>query len=142
MKTLLALIISLTTLSAFAGEITLMDRATWNFYPSSSYTQDFEINKELGRAWVSLKFNDGSEGASYDEQRVKVEGLSFNPTTSQIQLDVDGVQIICANVKINFFGTKIRPTGKCTFKQKNYSVKVDNGYEVETIQKLKITLNY
>ena len=142
MKTLLALIISLTTFSAVAGEIKVFDRPTWNYSQIISFNPDFALNKELGRAWVNISFTEVGEGpVSYDE-RIQVEGLSFNSTTSQIQLDVDGVQIICANVKTNFFGTKIKPTGLCSFKQKYYSVKVDNGFEIETVQKIKITLNY
>ena len=139
----MGLFLTLTTLSAFAGEITIFDKSTSWGYATSSYSQDFDLNPELGRVWVSVKFADGSEGPSYDETRVKVEGLSFNPTTSQIQLDVEGVQVICANVKISrFSGTRIRPTGNCTFKQKYYSVKVDDGFEIKTVEKLKITLNY
>lgn len=142
MKTLIGLFLTFTTLSAFAGEITVLDRNLWSYTTTTSYAQEFDINPELGRAWITLKFSDGSDGPVYNDERVKVEGLSFNPTTSQVQLDVDGVQIICANVKIRRFSTTIRPTGKCVIKQKQYSVKVDNGYEVETIEKLKITLNY
>lgn len=142
MKTLIGLFLTLSTLSAIAGEITILDRAEWTHSYSTSYTQEFEINPELGRAWVTVKFSDGSDGPVYNDERFKIEGLSFNTTTSQIQLDVDGVQINCANVKIGRFSTRIRPTGKCTFKKKYYSVKVDNGYEVETVQKFKITLNY
>jgi hypothetical protein len=143
MKTLIGLFLTLTTLSAFAGEITVLDRTVTSYNYSRSFAQDFEINTELGRAWLNLKFSDGnSDGPAYDEERIKIEGLSFNPTTSQIQLDVDGVQVICANVKIGRLSTRIRPTGKCSFKQKNYTVKVDDGFEVNEVEKLKITLNY
>jgi hypothetical protein len=143
MKTLIGLLLTLSTLSAFAGEITVLDRTVTSYNYSRSFAQDFEINTELGRAWLNLKFSDGnSDGPGYDEERIKIEGLSFNPTTSQIQLDVDGVQVICANVKIGRLSTRIRPTGKCAFKQKNYTVKVDDGFEVYEVEKLKITLNY
>lgn len=143
MKALTALFLALTTFSAFAGEITFFDRATAITYsPVSSYSQEFEINAELGRAWVNVQYSEGSEGPSYNEERIKIEGLSFNTTTSQIQLDVEGVQVVCANVKIGRFNTKIKPTGKCTFKQKYYLVKVDTGFEIRNVEKLKITLNY
>jgi hypothetical protein len=142
MKTLIGLFLTLTAFSATAGEITIYDRAIGQSYGISSYSQDFDMNPELGRVWVSVKFNDGSEGPSYDEDRIKLEGLSFNATTSQIQLDVDGVQTICANVKLSRRSYRIRPTGNCTFKQKHYSVKVDDGFEVRTVEKLKILLKY
>lgn len=143
MKNFLALIITLTSLSAFAGEIKIFDRATWEYGQAYSYSPTLEINKDLGRAWVNISFITTGDGPVYSDERVKIEGLSFNPTTSQIQLDVEGVQIICANVKTSrFLGTTIKPTGKCTFNQKFYTVNVDNGYEIEKVQKIKITLNY
>lgn len=142
MKMLISLILTLTTLSAFAGEITIVDRELWSFGPVSSYSQEFDFNAELGRSWVVLKYSDNSDGPSYTDERIKLEGLSFNTTTSQIQLDVDGVQVVCANVKIGRLSTRIRPTGNCSFKQKIYTVKVDDGFEVKKIDKLKITLNY
>lgn len=142
MKTLITLLFAISSLSAVAGEITFFDRPTMDHWRVISYTPAFAINKDLGRAWVEVDFLEMNEGPVTTAEKVKIEGLSFNPTTSQIQLDVEGVQIICANVKINFWGTKIRPTGKCPFKQTTYSVQVDDGYEISTIERHKISLKY
>lgn len=143
MKTLLALIISLTSLSALAGEIKVYDRPTWEYGQAYSYSPSLEINKDLGRAWVNISFVTLGDGPLYSDKRVQIEGLSYNSTTNQVLLDVEGTQIVCANVKTSrVFGTNIKPTGNCTFKQKNYTVEVDNGFEIEKVQKIKITLNY
>jgi hypothetical protein len=142
MKRILAIILSFTAFSALAGEIKLYDRPTYETSQISSIREQFEINPQLGRAWVNMKFDEVGDGPVFYDQRVQVAGLSYNSTSSEILLDVEGTQIVCANVKINFFGVHIKNTGKCTFAQKRYNVKVDNGYEVETIQKLKISLVY
>ncbi len=105
-----------------AGEIKAYDRPTYETSQISSIRKQFEINPQLGRAWVNMKFDELGDG------------LVFNSTLSEILLDVEGTQIVCANVKINFFGVHIKNTGKCTFAQKRYNV--------ETIQKLKISLVY
>ena len=142
MKMLISLMLSLTAFSALAGEIKIFDRPTYEFSQVSNIRPEFAINADLGRAWVNLRFDEVGDGPAYYDERVQVEGLSYNSTTNQIILDAEGTQTVCANVKINFFGTHIKNTGKCTFAKKHYNVKVDNGYEVETVQKLKITLNY
>ena len=142
MKKIFVLILSLSAFSALAGEIKLYDRPTYETSQISSIREAFEINPQLGRAWVNMKFDEVGDGPVYYDQRVQVQGLSYNSSSNEILLDVEGTQIVCATVKINFFGVHIKETGKCTFAQKLYNVKVDNGYEVETIQKLKISLVY
>lgn len=142
MKSLIALLLTISSLSALAGEIPFFDRPTMEYWRVISFTPEFAINKDLGRAWVEVDFLEMNEGPITTAEKVKIEGLSFNTTTSQIQLDVEGVQIICANVKINFWGTKIKPTGKCVFKQTTYTVQVDDGYEINTIERRKISLKY
>lgn len=142
MKKIITLMLALSAFSAFAGEIKVYDRPAYETNQVSSIHEGFEINSGLGRAWVNIKFDEVNDGPVFYDQRVQVAGLSYNSTSNEILLDVEGTQIVCANVKINFFGTHIKNTGKCTFKQKYYNVKVDNGYEVETVQKLKITLSY
>ena len=142
MKKIFVLILSLSAFSALAGEIKLYDRPTYEITQISSIREAFEINPQLGRAWVNMKFDEVGDGPVYYDQRVQVAGLSYNSTSNEVLLDVEGTQIVCATVKINFFGVQIKNTGKCTFAQKRYNVKVDNGYEVETIQKLKISLLY
>jgi hypothetical protein len=142
MKKIFTLMLAIAAFSAVAGEIKLLDKPTYEFSQVSNIRQEFAINASLNRAWVTLKFDEVGDGPVVYDERVQVEGLSYNSTTNEVLLDVEGTQIVCAKVKINFFGTNIKNTGKCTFAKKYYNVKVDNGYEVETIEKLKITLVY
>lgn len=143
MKNLFTVLMLSLSLQALAGEIVVYDAPTYELRGISDVKKEFAINKELGRAWVTLNFIPAyNEDFSGTEERVQIPGLSYNAELKQVVLDVAGEQIVCALVKKNFLGTTIKPTGKCTFTTKYYKVKHDNGYEVETVEKIKITFNY
>lgn len=143
MKTILTAMMLALSLQAFAGEVVVYDAPTYETNGYGDVKESFGINKDLGRAWVSLTFIPSYDQDLLDsEERVLVPGLSYNVDTKEVVLAVAGEQIVCATVKKNFFGTTIRATGKCAFTTKFYKVKRDNGYEVETIEKMKITMNF
>lgn len=142
MKKLIISLASLISFSALAGEITFYNRPGYETREVSSIRSEFAINKELGRAWVVTKFDQTTDGPVFYDQRALIEGLTFNTTTQEIILDVDGTQTVCARVKFNVFGPRIKNTGFCTFHQNYYVKSVDNGYEVEKIQMLKLSLKY
>ena len=137
-----ALLLALTAFSAFAGEIKIFDKPTWDIHEVSDIKGEFALNAKLGRAWVNFVYSSSVDGPVFNDERVQVEGLSYNSETNQIMLFADGSLIVCANVKINMFGAHVKNTGNCSFKKTYYKVDVDNGYEVETVEKLKITLTY
>lgn len=143
MKKLLSMIIALTAFSATAGEIKIYDVNTAALFYVSSVSPEFAINQDLGRAWVNITFSSYNEDPFKQDERVKVSGLSYNKDTKEIILDAEGSQTVCARVKFRrLFGTEIRPTGDCKFVQKYYTVEKDNGYEIEKIQRLNITLKF
>ncbi len=143
MKTIIAALMLALSLQAFAGEVVVFDAPTYELRGISDVKHDFAINKELGRAWVNLTFVPAyNEDMSATEERVKIPGMSFSAEKNAVVINVSGEEIVCATVKKTFLGTTIRPTGKCTFSTKYYSVKHDNGYEVETIDKVKVTMNF
>lgn len=142
MKKLIALIAALNILSAFAGEVVVYNKPAEN--DISSYSPKFEINRSLGRAWVEIEFNTyNSDGPLYYNDRVQVKGLRFDTDSNEVVMDIDGTSIVCAKVKKQLFNSYyIRATGKCKFEQKRYVQQVDNGYEVENVSKVKITLKF
>jgi len=143
MKTIIAALMLALSLQAFAGEVVVFDAPSHELRGISDVKKEFAINKELGRAWVNLTFVPAyNEDMATSEARVKIPGMSFNAEQNTVVLNVSGEEIVCATVKKTFLGTTIRPTGKCTFSTKYYSVKHDNGYEVETIDKVKVTMNF
>lgn len=142
MKKLIISLLSIASFSSLAGEISYYNRPAYETRDVSSIRSEFGINKNLGRAWIVTKFDQTTDGPVFYDQRAKIEGLSYNSTSQEIVLDVEGTQIVCAKVKINFFGTHIKNTGACKFEEKYYVKSVDNGYEVEKIQMLKLSLKY
>ncbi len=142
MKKLLIAFLASLSFSLFAGEITLYNKPVHETRDFSFNGLEFAINKDLGRAWVVIKLVELGDGPVAYDERVKVEGLSYNGTTQEVILDVEGTQIVCAKVKFNFFGTHIKNTGRCTFQTKYYSKEVDNGYEIEKVDMVKLLLKY
>jgi hypothetical protein len=142
MKKLMIAFLALLSFSLFAGEITLYNKPVYETRDFSFNGLEFAINKDLGRAWVVIKLVELGDGPVAYDERVKVEGLYYNGSTQEVLLDIEGNQIVCAKVKINFFGTHIKNTGKCTFQTKYYSKEVDNGYEIEKIDMVKLLLKY
>jgi hypothetical protein len=142
MKKIIIAFFALISFSVLAGEITLYNKPTYETRDFSFNGLEFAINKDLGRAWVVIKLSELGDGPVAYDERVKVEGLSYNSTTQQVLLDIEGRQIVCAKVKFNFFGTHIKNNGKCTFQTKYYTKEVDNGYEIEKIEMVKLFLKY
>jgi hypothetical protein len=66
-------------------------------------------------------------GPVYSDERVQVEGISYNSETKQIMLFADGSFIVCAKIKINMFGAHVKNTGNCNFKKTYYKLDVNNG---------------
>jgi hypothetical protein len=143
MKTILTAMMLAFSLQSFAGEVVVYDAPSYETRGYSDVKKSFGINNALGRAWVSLTFIPSyNEDLLDSEARVLVPGLSYNVDTKEVVLAVAGEHIVCATVKKIFFGTTIRATGKCAFKTSYYKVQHDNGYETETIEKMKITMNF
>ena len=143
MKKLLTAFLMIFSLSAFAGEMVIYDTPTYDVGRISGISPEFKVNPELGRAWVNLSFTpDFSDGPVIYDERVQVPGLRFDANKMAVVLDVAGEEILCARVKKNFLGTRVMPTQNCSFKTKFYTIKGDNGYEVETIEKVKVLFNF
>lgn len=143
MKKLFTAFLMTLSLSAFAGELVIFDTTTYDVGRITGISAEYKLNPELGRAWVNLSFTpDYSDGPVIYDERVQIPGLRFDAKLMAVVLDVAGEEIICANVKKNFLGTRVIPTKNCSFKTKFYSVQRDNGYEVETIDKVKVMFNF
>ncbi|MES2527989.1 MAG: hypothetical protein V4598_12925 [Bdellovibrionota bacterium] len=110
-------------------------------------TTTFQVNEELGRAWVNVSIADRSfEDTTYDDHRVKLAGLSLNAEKTAVVLEQDGALVDCATVtpKRGIFGRRnliIRSTGRCTFEPKVASVEVDNGFEIRKVRVLQVFMN-
>ncbi len=143
MKAMIAALLLTLSLSTLAGEIVLLDKATWLLGSyNSSMTSTFEVNRELGRAWVSLYFSSTSDDGAGHEERVKVDGMSYRAETKEVVLVAEGAEIVCAKVIENFFGTQVKPTRNCKIVEKNYFARVDDGFEIRKEARTRVMLVY
>lgn len=107
---------------------------------------EFQINKELGRAWVNVVERQfWGDSSTYSDNRVKVEGLSYDPATKELVMDKDGERVVCANL-INRrwtidIGGSLRNTDRCSFTVKKTTVEVDNGFEISRVKMLQVYFN-
>ena len=129
MKHLLALLFFVSTF-VHAAEIKVFEEPVDFFRPGAR--SFFAINMEMGRAWVEVEFfdpnrsNESGHGSAWYKQ--KVEGLSYNPSTSSIVLEKDGELIECATVFRGRFRTlRIRQTG-CELVTRKVKLTFDDGY--------------
>ncbi len=103
----------------------------------------FEFNESLGRAWVNVEIaeNWGDDTSFYDN-RVKIEGMSFNAADRTIVLERNGEEIICASLYNRRYvidgGRSIRNSGRCTFSVKKETIEVDNGFEINRVRVLRV----
>ncbi len=145
MKTLIALLA--LSISAFASADSIMIFETRdNMTHLSDVTSTFQINTELGRAWVNVSISEiVGDSTYYDDTRVKVEGLSMNEDRTAIVFEKDGLSAVCASVtsKRGVFRTNlvIRPTGECKLVAKEEKVQVDDGFNVYTVPMIRVYLN-
>jgi hypothetical protein len=132
MKSMLIALLTLASASSFAKTINLY--TTWNTH--AQITSKFDINADLGRAWVSLDINDSpndSESMS-EEKRIKVQGLSYDAQTNEVIYTSDGRNIVCAVAVTRgrgiFRNTTIKNSKDCSFKTIIETKMVDDGFNV------------
>jgi hypothetical protein len=140
---ILSLALTFSSIAA-ADSVKIFEIANYGV-PKHDVSTSFEINEELGRAWVNVTLADQRfEDRSYDHHRVKIAGLSMNSEKTAIVLEQDGALVDCATVtpKSGVFGRKliIRPTGRCTFETKIAQVAVDNGFEIRNVRTIQVYL--
>jgi hypothetical protein len=106
----------------------------------------FEVNKELGRAWVNVSLSESwGDDTTYDDTRVKVEGLSYDAETKSIVLNRNGETIVCGVIYnrrwVIDIGGSVRQTKRCTFTVKKFNVTEDDGFETYKVPMLQIFMN-
>lgn len=138
---IIALFFAFMTVSAFAAEIKVLDLPAWN---QTFKSATFEVNKELGRAWVEITVHDrdhADRGYRGDTHRKLVEGLSYDGQV--VRLDHEGQMFECANVVVRgrsiFRYSQVTKTG-CDFVKREAIVLRDTGFEVIKEKRLQVFL--
>lgn len=143
------LVLSLSLLIASAANAAVVLEV-----PSNAWTvrneAKFEVNKEHGRAWVTLREIEPRQGGHKSgtaefahETRAKVPGMTYDAASQAIVLEQDGRMIECASVVqrgISIFRyDKITPTG-CKLIVKKAKKAVDDGYTVRMMNVTQVHL--
>lgn len=143
MKKLITILALIFSSAVFAESIVIFEESSSN--TEEIYSVDFDVNKDLNRAWVNVSVADSwGDSTHYSDSRVKVKGLSYNPELNGVVYDLNGEQVLCGtfyNARwVIDMGMSYRPTGRCTFSNKRIKAVVDNGFEMVKVQKLQVTL--
>ena len=97
--------------------------------PTPTISGHFNLNKDLGRAWVTVAFAYYTgDSTKYHStlSSVLVEGLSFDTQTKRILYNRDGIETVCADKK--WYGLKA--TKNCAFQVKEITRRTDNGFYI------------
>lgn len=138
---MIAFVIALFSFSAFSAEIKVLDLPEWGLtYKSAT----FNVNKELGRAWVEVTIDDrnhhdrGYRGEVYQKL---VDGLSYDGRT--VRLDHEGQMFECADLTVRgrsiFRYNQVSLTG-CKFEKRVVTVLRDTGYDITSEKRLQVFL--
>ncbi len=100
---------------------------------SSSINAMFEVNRELGRAWVEIQIS--YPGQSGDDSIVEVirkpvEGLSFDNATNSVVYSRGERSVVCANEKASLFHKYYAPTAECPIVISFENRMLDDGFNV------------
>ena len=108
---------------------------------ATDVTTHFEVNRELGRAWIRIELAEGrdTEGpAPVRTVRKAVEGLSYDPNTKSVVERIGADTIVCAE-DVQFLWVKsLRATGNCPIRVSTEERIADDGFETrkETVAKV------
>lgn len=135
------LTLALISTTALAAEIKVYDQPK-GYHDHESAV--FNINKDLGRAWVEVNLEKQWSDETYtDTVRTLVPGLSYDAQTKTINLDHEGQLVECAALKTSgrsiFRITRIVNTN-CDLVKKEVVVEYDNGFEIKKQKRVQFFL--
>ena len=146
MKKLIIALSMLVASLAQAEEIKMKSISEYLLWGAATATAEFAINPEMGRAWVEVEVssNLSDGGGSSDVERIKLEGLTFDQQTGEINLDRDGKITTCAQYKMVgrsiFRSMMIKMTENCKFQGRWRTWSYDNGFEIKQTKQYEIFL--
>ena len=146
MKLIFIFILTLSSLSTFAGEIKVMDIGSKDLFTYDRIEPELIIDHKSLKAGVNVKLSSGflSEYLPRDNS-VLLNSLSFNTETGEILLNHENKTILCGILKKKENGSfykNVRMTGDCRFDQR-YEEQVTRVSDILTrVQVLEIYLTF
>lgn len=132
--------------AAHASDVVVLE--TRDFFTRGKAEARFEVNKELGRAWVVMDLTEhqGSRRDQYTREiRELVPGLSYDANTRTIVYEKDGAIHDCAKVtprgRSIFRYDKIIPLN-CSLKVMKVKKEVDDGFRIRHQSVMQAVLTY
>jgi hypothetical protein len=135
------------TFSLFSQAETLkIFEARNDYFSRVDVSPAFEINFSLNRAWVNVVISEFSgDSTTYEDNKVKIEGLSYDPEQKSIILERNGEKVVCAYLYNKRFvidqGRSIKLTNRCKFEVKNVITQVDNGFEIQDVEMIEVLMH-
>src|SRR5262245_25218900 len=120
-------------LAAKAAPIVVFEKAKQS--ETASIVAEFDVNRELGRAWIRVQIFDAgtSEAPSLPEVTfAPISGLYFDTATNRILYDDGSHAVVCADEKSLLFLKYLKPTGNCAVRIYSQSQTIDDGFELST----------
>lgn len=142
--TLVALLVTLTSLPALAAKLTILDVPAYGG-GIATILSNFKVNKSLNRAWVETVVDTGHDADSdmgESNYEYHVPGLRFEPALNAIVIDIDGQVIECAKWKNGgIFGISGWKSTGCNFSSKLVKKNVDDGFRITKVNYAQVYLN-
>jgi hypothetical protein len=94
----------------------------------------FNVNRDLGRAWVEVQLTPPIEGDGVPEPEVikeAVNGLYYDRDTKQVIYQKGPTRTVCAEDSTFLWTTGLKETGQCPLRASSQTRKVDDGFDLE-----------
>jgi len=99
---------------------------------ATEITSQFEVNRELGRAWIRIDVWDDTSNelpTIVKTERKAVEGLSYDPSTKRVIHRTGADTIVCAEDSKFLWMERLIPTGNCSIRVSTEERIADDGFE-------------
>ncbi len=104
-------------------------------------TANFDVNRDLGRAWIDVKlipYNQGDDAPDPQVFNEAVDGLYYDQASKQVIYRNGKTRVVCAEDSSFLWTTSLKETGQCRLNVSSEARKVDDGFHVrdETVGKV------
>jgi len=131
-------------LAAKAGiSKTIFERALQN----QELSAHFDVNRDLGRAWIEVELTQDSPGIYIVTQEPEVfpravDGLYYDQASKQVIYRNGTTRVVCAEDSTFLWGKSLKETGQCPLSVTTETRQVDDGFNghQETVGKVVLEL--
>jgi hypothetical protein len=113
--------------------------------PGRQVGADFDLNRDLGRAWIDVVIQGddyvADEPPQPDVVVVRVEGLYYDRTLKQVLYRTGSDTVVCAEDVSFLWFTRLKNTGNCQLTASTEQRKSDDGFNVSDHAVAKVFLD-